>query len=46
MPSIEDWELLDPQGHIYNYMINMGEPEMSQNDRSLVEVRGQFQAKS
>lgn len=46
MPSIEDWELIDPQGHIYNYMVNMGEPEMSQNEGSLVEVRGQQQAKS
>lgn len=40
MPSIEDWELIDPQGHIYNYMVNMSEHEMSQNEGSFVEVRG------
>lgn len=32
MPSIEDWELIDPQGHIYTYITNMGEPEMSHNE--------------
>lgn len=40
MPSIEDWELIDPHGHIYTYMVNMGDTEMSQNE-GLVEVRGQ-----
>lgn len=45
MPSIEDWEFIDPQGHIYNYMVNMGELEMSQTE-GLDEVRGQQQAKS
>lgn len=39
MPSIEDWEIIDPQGLIYTYMVNMSEPEISQNE-CLVEVRG------
>lgn len=39
MPSIEDWEIIDPHGLIYNYIVNMGEPEMSQHEGS-VEVSG------